>query len=1071
MEANSKKPFSSQAPEKALSDHSSAPETIEQTNPQIVLPKLSKTGLQRQHLRPADILALQRTVGNQAVLRILSKQRNNNSANPHVVHRPDHTSAGRSAGRFKSATQGSAVPLPYRSEMEEAFGQDFGSTQVFLDRAAPLESLGARAATQGEQIAFGAAQPDKETVAHELTHVVQNRQAGLAPSAGGPDPSAGLQTKASAGRSAGRSVAGVESEAEREADAVAKQAAAGRKVKVTASPSATIHLARGDYNKLNPLQQASIRQDAKAKYNTEALDFEKALGNFLGAHAYSMNGANLLTGKLRQILDTYALRIGEEAEEVYAKKFGKEEPSITGSVQHNLKSIRKTLDNGNLRQKMTLVWEVIRSGGLASMLEQARLDLVEAVKNPSTDNTIKATQWSGKVNEASLKDEALGKKVEALKTKKENISHGYFDRSKIVSEQDRQGVTKKEYHEKAKNTPTETANTFIAKGNIPLGYRELKNQFPKEVAKIKQGKEWKTVTEKDRVTELIKEVGDKPLPWKPGHINYVIGDKLKKLTDQLAVPLLGGISGSTDMYFRAADFLGITGIAQKKLVRLASLGTMMPAGDHSFYEIMVVAREFGLADYVPGPKGYKALSPLEEGDVLVGVGKDNFPDYWRSMDYLDTQAEPKVGGAGVVTADDVKAIAGTAKGGLYNWTYKDILSKTNAYNTAKVAAEKAEKLPANPKKARIVTKARATQVNKLKELLNKAEPWLAKIRTKGKQKRIEGIAPLVEYARNEYKKLETAGHIKTTATTLSELLSEDYVAPSSDYTGKVKNEGLVSGKIDINVKKVKAVQNFQQERIKQKLNPHISKDELNALPLDHELRQVFDFRGLMDAGGFLEDFDINTLPFELASAGKAISSPVNDLLVAASNNVAAPVDIKEMAAIYMYTSGTDLYKTMNNALNGNDEALKKLKPDDLKLIRLAVSGLRKLQKLTPYKGGKVWRGVQGYSNKTIGVLKTLSDKKRQAKLESKWKAGKTDSYRQFVSTSKRPDTAFFSTKSDYHVAMEIDNVKTGVDVTMIAQLAEREREVLFPPGANFRINRVEDKIKANDQVWVYMSQV
>lgn len=75
---------------------------------------------------------------------------------------------------FAAAASGSFAEIPYRAEMESRFGADFSSVQAFAGRG--LDELGALAATRGEQVVFSSGSPDRQTVAHELTHVLQSRQ-------------------------------------------------------------------------------------------------------------------------------------------------------------------------------------------------------------------------------------------------------------------------------------------------------------------------------------------------------------------------------------------------------------------------------------------------------------------------------------------------------------------------------------------------------------------------------------------------------------------------------------------------------------------------------------------------------------------------------------------------------------------------------------------------------------------------------------------------------------------------------------------------------------------------------
>jgi hypothetical protein len=106
--------------------------------------------------------------------------------------------------------------------MEHAFGHDFSGVKARTGVAAGLPELGALAAAEGETIAFAETSPSRETVAHELTHVVQARggQGGVHEKSAVSDPG---------------------DPAEREAEQVAPRAAAGERVEVAAAAGADIH--------------------------------------------------------------------------------------------------------------------------------------------------------------------------------------------------------------------------------------------------------------------------------------------------------------------------------------------------------------------------------------------------------------------------------------------------------------------------------------------------------------------------------------------------------------------------------------------------------------------------------------------------------------------------------------------------------------------------------------------------------------------------------------------------------------------------------------------------------------
>lgn len=142
-------------------------------------------------LSRADVLGLQRAVGNAGVATMLDEQ-------PSPVH-----DVVNSAGR--------PLEEPVRADMEARLGHDFGDVRVHDDGAAhrSAQSVNAHAYTVGSHIVFqrNAYEPGsdggRQTLAHELTHVVQQRSGPVDGSAapGGikvSDPSDRFEREASA---------------------------------------------------------------------------------------------------------------------------------------------------------------------------------------------------------------------------------------------------------------------------------------------------------------------------------------------------------------------------------------------------------------------------------------------------------------------------------------------------------------------------------------------------------------------------------------------------------------------------------------------------------------------------------------------------------------------------------------------------------------------------------------------------------------------------------------------------------------------------------------------------------
>jgi hypothetical protein len=112
---------------------------------------------------PAGLVGLQRAAGNSGASALMDEERS-------PVH--DVVASG-----------GSPLPADVRADMEGRFGQDFGDVRMHNDGAAhdSAKSVNAQAYTVGSNIVFQRDTYDPESdagkhmIAHELTHVVQQR--------------------------------------------------------------------------------------------------------------------------------------------------------------------------------------------------------------------------------------------------------------------------------------------------------------------------------------------------------------------------------------------------------------------------------------------------------------------------------------------------------------------------------------------------------------------------------------------------------------------------------------------------------------------------------------------------------------------------------------------------------------------------------------------------------------------------------------------------------------------------------------------------------------------------------
>jgi hypothetical protein len=118
-----------------------------------------------QPLTTTAVTGLQRTAGNAATAQLLADE------DPSLVHEV----VGRGGG--------SALPEGVRGRMESSFGEDFSGVRLHTDDTAAKSAAAVQASayTVGSDIVLGANAPSldssdgQRTLAHELTHVVQQR--------------------------------------------------------------------------------------------------------------------------------------------------------------------------------------------------------------------------------------------------------------------------------------------------------------------------------------------------------------------------------------------------------------------------------------------------------------------------------------------------------------------------------------------------------------------------------------------------------------------------------------------------------------------------------------------------------------------------------------------------------------------------------------------------------------------------------------------------------------------------------------------------------------------------------
>ncbi|MET8689659.1 DUF4157 domain-containing protein [Streptomyces sp. NPDC004732] len=255
-----------------------------------------------------EITALQRTAGNAAVVQAVQRS---------AVH---------------DVLRGGGRPLDTgtRTDMEARLGADFSDVRVHDDSAAKASAaeVGARAYTSGSHVVIGDGGADRHTLAHELTHVIQQRQGPVAGTDHGnglkvSDPSDRFEREAEA--NAHRVLSGPAPEAHTEAAPEGHAAAEGTEVQ--RAPS-TQTAPRVDWNQLLDTIVGQDRSLAGFQFGSECRN--NGGNNLISRPVEVTVSAGGTTAKLAVHLNVMLTSGGE----VRDRKTGDSTASIRGSLFH-----------------------------------------------------------------------------------------------------------------------------------------------------------------------------------------------------------------------------------------------------------------------------------------------------------------------------------------------------------------------------------------------------------------------------------------------------------------------------------------------------------------------------------------------------------------------------------------------------------------------------------------------------------------------------------------------------------------------------------------------------------------
>jgi hypothetical protein len=582
-----------------------------------------------QQFTPNNLLYLQRAIGNAAVQRLLAQR----SGAPKVRRAPDSEEpigpeGGALSGDMErrlraSQSGGSHLPSTVRRAIEPKLGADLGSVKVHTDRTAAQlnRDLGAKAFTHGNHIYYGAGHTpnDVKLTAHEAVHTVQ--QGGV--------KAKRIQTKLKVGPANDRY--------EQEADNIAEQVM--RKGNVPADgdeAQKTPQVQRIQRQPLGVIQRFSLnpakwtkkgreKAEAKDKAKREQQEkqkadtgellslssvFERNLGKYLFNHPRAQAASTTMATKMVAALIPEMDEKNKEHQAEIAKTFGKDAKKYAGNVGTEFSDVWAALKQGNVREKMTAVYNAM----FGSFKE-----LMQRLMSESAWDEAKTRGMDPR----KLKIRKRQLKLNPMAKDPYRKPRAFLDRKKVKTFEFSMDMLKSETRNlKAGSKVTDRKAGELDEGPFKTGLseRERKFMFPDK--------------------QPDEDISNETLTWEEGGSTWDMKKNhkwVKNLTETLKMPVMAGPSGTAQRFFQVYEWLGKP--LDAKDLRLALLGWMLVENDHSFHEIAQMGVEYGLP-YSPGPAAYRKLEPLTEAEIRKNVNRDSkypglFPDeiqYHKKLD-------------------------------------------------------------------------------------------------------------------------------------------------------------------------------------------------------------------------------------------------------------------------------------------------------------------------------------------------------------------------------------------------------------------------------------------------------
>ena len=511
----------------------------------------------------------------------------------------------------RHGTSGAGGALPHLSAIQRSFGpdHDLSNIRAFVGGAAATASasMGAAAYAYGDRIAFGSA-PSLHVAAHEAAHVIQQRR--------------GLSLPGGVGRAGDRH--------ERQADQIAARVVQGR----SAAPLLGGSAGASTYAKSvqgSPVVQrlevgerpfsggyAPLTRDPAWLGKAEA--YEKRLGVYAYNHPKARTALTRALMRMEDVIDKEykVAELDDDArQDLYRQVFTKDDAGSAGQVGSGLAydEITDLLVNGNLRERMTAFYNAAYYNSSPSQpplagLKAIAVDLLllseQSKEDLETWTSYMSSMVFGGDSKKSWKELVAEKKAKALALgldaddieKKLNFLHSSWVRYgvKLATSATSVGYNFSDDPFALGNLTLETEN--YGTGEMAMSQvGRVKRSAPDQTAEKRTAQDYEDLgiglsDREKRYTKAKLGVGDDvydttKLPWIEGHTYYAMSATnpwVKRIRGKKGMPVVAGVSGTTTRMLTAFKWLNSG--ASPLDFRLAILGWMLPAWDHSLYEIL-----------------------------------------------------------------------------------------------------------------------------------------------------------------------------------------------------------------------------------------------------------------------------------------------------------------------------------------------------------------------------------------------------------------------------------------------------------------------------------------------------